>query len=603
MITGPQLDQNKFMGTQYTVTIRYFLGVCFLCMVLFLSACSDDDGPAGSTDTPADFDGTGKVSLGVGYPPLLSFYPRIHIFDSNGNKLQEQQFTPNDLLRLPKLTIEDIPSGRNRILVLLGIGNRGGAIGRTVVRGITIRDDQETDLGTVILKEWASQITFPEEGMWLNDDSAIKLSWPSLKDAMQYHVRISYGDESILDAYTKDTNYIFSSPLGVGDAADSGSVPETGYLPFPGTGQTNCYDNMEQFFMSCPEPGEAFFGQDGYYAVPQRSLTALDIYGNAVDRTKYYFFYLSGVDEFGLESEAAMSRFTVSWAMIRDNTTGLIWEVKTTDGSVHDASNQYDWEAARSQFIDTLNEEQFGFFEGSPQTPWRLPTVQELCSLANLNESDPAIEDYLFLNTNSYRYWAADEYVGDPLAAWAVDFEQGKTVAYNKTQSTESAMTYVRAVRGGPPYPRLVDNGDGTITDTVSRLMWQKEPFAATVDWEEALAQCEALILNKDGVWTFASPNAAGVKYDDWRLPNRNELQSIVNYAREKPAADTSYFPVDSFPVVPGTAPLVFWTATTNAAVVRNAWTVDFNDGMVRGLVKIDASQCYYRAVRAIPEN
>jgi len=64
------------------------------------------------------------------------------------------------------------------------------------------------------------------------------------------------------------------------------------------------------------------------------------------------------------------------WAMVRDNRTGLIWEVKTRDGSVHDMGNTYDWKGAHEDFIEELNRSRFGGF-----TDWRLPTSDELRSI------------------------------------------------------------------------------------------------------------------------------------------------------------------------------------------------------------------------------
>ncbi|MFR9523766.1 MAG: DUF1566 domain-containing protein [Rikenellaceae bacterium] len=76
----------------------------------------------------------------------------------------------------------------------------------------------------------------------------------------------------------------------------------------------------------------------------------------------------------------------------------------------------------------------------------------------------------------------------------------------------------VRAVRGAI-YGKnnFVDNGDGTISDTATGLMWAKEDNGKGVEWVEALPYAEAATL-------------AG--YTDWRLPNVKELQSIVDYSR-----------------------------------------------------------------------
>lgn len=107
-----------------------------------------------------------------------------------------------------------------------------------------------------------------------------------------------------------------------------------------------------------------------------------------------------------------------------------------------------------------------------------------------------------------------------------------------------------------------IDNGDGTVTDTGSGLMWLKAT-QGLLPWEEAIKYCE------DGIW-------AG--HDDWRLPNRNELQSLVNYSRFSPSIDTSVFP--------DTASYNYWSSTTHATYPENAWFVNFNYGYVYGYNK-----------------
>lgn len=82
--------------------------------------------------------------------------------------------------------------------------------------------------------------------------------------------------------------------------------------PIPDTGQTKCYDNTTE--IPCPVSGEDFCGQDGNYTINPPSYTKLDAAGGA------------------LPDGAA------SWVMVRDNVTGLIWENKTNDGSIHDGS-------------------------------------------------------------------------------------------------------------------------------------------------------------------------------------------------------------------------------------------------------------------------
>ncbi len=121
----------------------------------------------------------------------------------------------------------------------------------------------------------------------------------------------------------------------------------------------------------------------------------------------------------------------------------------------------------------------------------------------------------------------------------------------------------------------LVDNENGTITDTETGLMWQKETAPEIYTWEQALAYAEALELPSGG-------------YSDWRLPNRNELQTLVDYTQYKPAIDPLLQVITEAPV--------YWSSTTDANNTVDAWRVDFESGLVE---PFDKGHSYYvRAVR-----
>ena len=105
----------------------------------------------------------------------------------------------------------------------------------------------------------------------------------------------------------------------------------------------------------------------------------------------------------------------------------------------------------------------------------------------------------------------------------------------------------------------FVENGDGTVTDTSTSLMWQQQTARPLwMTWEEAISYCESLTL-------------AG--YRDWRLPNINELHSIVDYSRDDPAIYTGAFP--------DTKEWAYWSSTTGASSATNAWHVYFEYGSV----------------------
>ena len=115
-------------------------------------------------------------------------------------------------------------------------------------------------------------------------------------------------------------------------------------------------------------------------------------------------------------------------------------------------------------------------------------------------------------------------------------------------------------MRGGQSNNNFIDNGDGTITDTSTGLMWQKATAPGTYTWEQALTYCENLTLPAGG-------------YSDWRLPNRNELQSIVDYSRYNPAIDTTFFP--------DTVASAYWSSTTYAYDTNDAWYRGLHNGYV----------------------
>jgi len=136
----------------------------------------------------------------------------------------------------------------------------------------------------------------------------------------------------------------------------------------------------------------------------------------------------------------ALSDSASSWSMVKDNVTGLIWEMKTNDGSIHDKKNMYNWDDAQSVFIATLNAEKFGGF-----SDWRRPMDTELFSIRDSRRFNPAINTAYFPNTISSYYWSLTPYAGYYIGnAWCVDFDDGSL-----DYGAKSSKYYVRAVRGG----------------------------------------------------------------------------------------------------------------------------------------------------------
>ena len=334
--------------------------------------------------------------------------------------------------------------------------------------------------------------------------------------------------------------------------------------PVPDTGQTTCYDNNGNM-ITCPSPGQRFYGQDANYIINSPSYSKLDGNGNALPVS------------------------ASSWVMVRDNVTGLIWEVKQHNDwaynydDPHDANNVYTWydpDPATNggdpgtpgawwdtdDFINALNDVHFGGY-----SDWRMPDRKELRSIVNYDLGYPAINTVYFPNTLAGYYWSSTTYAGSSGGAWGMHFSNGGA------GWTYKAGGYsVRAVRGGQCLASFHDNGNGTVSDTSTGLMWQQDTARDEwgdydyMTWEEALDYCEVLSLGG---------------HTDWRLPNIKELDSLVDLSRYNPAINTFYFP--------NTLASTYWSSTTYP---YHAWYMHFDYGYDNWFNK--SSTSYVRAVR-----
>ncbi|SHO52540.1 Lcl domain-containing protein [Desulfopila aestuarii] len=268
--------------------------------------------------------------------------------------------------------------------------------------------------------------------------------------------------------------------------------------PIVDTGQNLCYDNRRH--IPCPGPESIFYGQDAHYQNRQPSYT------DNGDGT------------------------------VTDNVTGLMWSKGVDEGKLSLI------EAQQKALQMTLG----GHHD------WRIPTIKELYTLINFQgrtgtpgrygavassppDAIPFIDtdyfDFRYGNTAAgERYidaqWlSATPYVsttmGNMQTLFGVNFADGRIKGYGYQRVGSSYHVkkfYVRYVRGNAYGENdFRDNGDGTITDRATGLMWMQRDSARAMNWEEALQYA-------------ASQEFAG--YSDWRLPNAKELQSIVDYTR-----------------------------------------------------------------------
>ncbi len=269
------------------------------------------------------------------------------------------------------------------------------------------------------------------------------------------------------------------------------------------TKQDTCYDEKGNV-ISFPSEGEDFYGQDAQYEGIQPSYTDND------DGT------------------------------VTDNNTGLIWQ----RGYVN-TKTQYD------DAIDYCNDLSLAGYDD-----WRLPTIKELYSLSDwrgeivngsASLSTPYIDETYFdfdYTSAVYagQYWSITKYLVGGVqpenlqVAFGFNFADGHIKGYETgyyfdgSSGASAPGNYLRCVRGEENVYGVNDfqgNKDGTVTDNATGLMWTKGDNGSPVDWENALLYCEN--LDKAG-------------YQDWRLPNIKELQSIVDYDKTSiPVADSIF--------------------------------------------------------------
>jgi hypothetical protein len=117
------------------------------------------------------------------------------------------------------------------------------------------------------------------------------------------------------------------------------------------------------------------------------------------------------------------------------------------------------------------------------------------------------------------------------------------------------------------------DADTGIVTDTSSQLMWQDDAIGTDTTWQNAIERCETLTLGS---------------YSDWRLPNINELKSIVDRSKVYPAIVTGFVNTSSSNF--------YWSSTTYENLKSYAWLVDFYYGRVGYDSK--GNNLYVRCVR-----
>jgi len=289
---------------------------------------------------------------------------------------------------------------------------------------------------------------------------------------------------------------------------------------------------------------------------------------------------------------------------VTDHLTGLVW--LRNAGCL--AST--DWTSAMAEALQ-LASGSCGLEDGSTAGQWRVPNVWELESVIDESASAPSLSaGSPFTGVAAGGYWTSTSIMGNQLptgapTAWAIDLTTGRYIddgiANAKTQAM--AAWAVKGASGGAvtlqatgyyiPYTpgddgsvaagvplttmRMIDNGNGTVTDSMTGLVWLKQASCAQLQgtWSASVTAVNGLQSGQCGLADGSTPGY-------WRMPNRKEMESLADRIQTNEA---DFFNFASTSTAAGLDPVsaafsdfvslqYYWTATTDAGATSSAWTV-----------------------------
>jgi hypothetical protein len=294
---------------------------------------------------------------------------------------------------------------------------------------------------------------------------------------------------------------------------------------------------------------------------------------------------------------------------VTDNLTGLIWLQDPIQDPDHPCLPGATWHDALSA-ANNLASGACNLADGSLPGTWRLPHINELMTLVNFGQWNPALTGSEFPWYWNKSYWSSTTYEASPDKAWYVYEGEG----YTSVLASKGASFYVWPVRDGIPNPpvgilatgqtrcwdtshvvtdctgtgqdgehqkgvstslRFVDNGDGTVTDKLTGLVWLKNASCwGTQDWENAVSDIKQYLQN--GECGLSDGTVPG----DWRLPNINELRSLVDFGQPSPPALAPGHPFAG--IMPGAE---YWSSTSRQGDGSDAWGVPIDSGKIDAIL------------------
>jgi hypothetical protein len=343
----------------------------------------------------------------------------------------------------------------------------------------------ENDLELTKIKEFSKIVSTPAGLVTTAGDSQINLKWNATSGATYnlYYAKESFAEIDNISNYaslsggtllnnlsvndktianlTNNTKYYFVI-TAVKNNVESGKSNEMSVMPVvpttPNTATSTLNDTGITWGGDYPSgnnatcTGENISAQDCSHG---RDKTHND------DSDGHAGFSFTKLSSSGAELPASAT----NWSCVKDNVTGLIWEVKTTGGSIHDKDNTYRWGGKTAigreypsregnyyddwnTFVDRVNDNSFCGFND-----WRVPTSEELRSIVHYGKTNPAIDSNYFPNTASY-FWSASPYAYNSNFALQLNSNNGDNYTdgrynYGRVRLVRNVGNTVGTISGG----------------------------------------------------------------------------------------------------------------------------------------------------------
>jgi hypothetical protein len=312
------------------------------------------------------------------------------------------------------------------------------------------------------------------------------------------------------------------------------------------TGMTQCLDHHKAWSFDCAKSSQdAADGRDVEHADPDDGVAGFSF--RKVCRSGQ----MAG--EGSCPADPVLGNGPDDWGCTYDNVTQLTWEVKTTDGGVHDYLNRYTNKGRAAKnlpsdaayLVKATNAEAL-----CGSTDWQLPDPVELQSLVNYGGGFPdgvgCIDPTFFPNTRYSSTWTRTESAWDSKSAWYVAFNCGRVSATKRFDDYLSARLMHRSSRVQSPRRvaftkgRFIPSLDGSeVKDLLTGLVWRR--CAEGMVWSSETQTCVGSPIQLQ--WRDALDHVRDNRSGGWRLPNVKELFSIVDFETQNPAIDRIAFP------------------------------------------------------------